>query len=183
MDRRSLVIGLLAGGWMATLAFVFVPALGEARVFDRAHAEDPPGTGGGQQPNPNGPRSAGPTVNSLDAYQGPRAVPNPGGGTGDSNNRAIALAASIGGGQSAVWYFDTERERVLVYAYEPGSKGGLKLIGARHMDMDLKLSAYNDISDKSRMELKEAYDKNFADEAAKGQPVGALPVKKVEVNK
>ena len=72
---------------------------------------------------------------------------------------------------------------MLVYVYEPGSKGGLKLIGARHMDMDLKLQAYNDISDKSRRDLKEAYDKDFNAEPVKGQPAGALPVKKVEVNK
>jgi hypothetical protein len=176
MDRRSLLIGLLAGGWVATLACLFVPGL------TRAWAEDPPGASG-QQPNPNGPRTAGPSVNPMDGYQGPRAVPNPGGGTSDSNNDCIALSASIGGGQSAVWFFDTERERVLVYAFEPGSKGGLKLLAARHMDMDLKLQAYNDISDKTRMELKEAYDKNFASEPADAPKNGAggLPVKKVEL--
>lgn len=176
MDRRSLLVGALAGGWLATLAFVWLPLPGAGMgLGSRAHAEDGPG---GQAPNPNGPRSPGPTVNPIDAFNA-RGGPNPGGGTSDSNNRAIALSASIGSGQSAVWFFDTSRERVLVYAFEPGSKGGLKLLAARHIDMDLKLEGYNDISAKSRAELKEAYDEAFG--AGPGGPAaaGGLPPKKV----
>lgn len=180
-SRAQLWIGVLAGGWLATLAFLLVPGLQVGSALRTAAAEDPPvGTGGGQQPNPNGPRGAGPTVNPLDGYQGPRGTPNPGGGTSDSNNAAIALSASIGSGQSAVWYFDTQRQRVLVYAFETGSKGGLKLLAARHIDMDLKLEAYNDISDKRRSELKEDYDKAFSAEVV-AKPAGGLPVKKVDV--
>jgi|GEM_PF-2361271 len=180
MDRRSLTIGVLAGGWLATLAFLLLPSLGGGRILGRAFAEDPPGSGGGQQPNPNGPRGAGPTVNPIDAYTGPRAAPNPGGGTSDSNNTSIALAASLGSGQSAVWYFDTQRQRVLVYTFETGSKGGLKLLAARHIDMDLKLEGYHDVSDKSRAELKEAYDRAFAAEPVNADGAG-LPTKKVEL--
>jgi hypothetical protein len=173
---------VLAGGWLATLAFLLVPGLSGGAALRSAVAEDPPLAGaGGQQSNPNGPRTAGPTVNPIDGYSGPRAVPNPGGGTADSNNAAIALSASIGGGQSAVWYFDTQRQRVLVYAFETGSKGGLKLLAARHIDMDLKLEAYNDISDKRRAELKEDYDKAFAAESAPSKAGGGLPTKKVDV--
>lgn len=176
MDRRSLIIGALAGGWLATLALLLLPALGPGvGLGTRAHAEDPPA---GEAPNPNGPRSPGPTVNPIDAFNA-RGGPNPGGGTSDSNNRAIALSASIGSGQSAVWFFDTARERVLVYAFEPGSKGGLKLLAARHFDMDLKLEGYNDISAKSRSELKEAYDEAFAGSAPAGAGAGGLPPKKV----
>jgi hypothetical protein len=182
-NRAQLWIGVLAGGWLATLALLLVPGLTGGSGLRPALAEDPPiGGGAGQQPNPNGPRTAGPTVNPLDAYQGPRAAPNPGGGTSDSNNAAIALSASLGGGQSAVWYFDTQRPRVLVYAFETGSKGGLRLLAARHIDMDLKLEAYNDVSDKRRSELKEDYDKAFAaDAAASAKPSGGLPTKNVQV--
>ncbi|MFM8979911.1 MAG: hypothetical protein ACKOSS_05555 [Planctomycetia bacterium] len=177
MDRRSLLIGALAGGWLATLALLLLPALGPGLALGtRAHAEDTPG----EAPNPNGPRSPGPTINPID---GPttRGGPNPGGGTSDSNNRAIALSASIGSGQSAVWFFDTARERVLVYAFEPGSKGGLKLLAARAIDMDLKLEGYNDISAKSRAELKEAYDQAFAGGPQAPAAGAGLPTKKVAV--
>ncbi|MFM8387152.1 MAG: hypothetical protein ACKOCB_10110 [Planctomycetia bacterium] len=177
MDRRSLIIGLLAGAWVATLALLLLPTAPQAAwLGTRAHAEDPPG----ESPNPNGPRSPGPTVNPIDGYA-TRGGPNPGGGTSDSNHRAIALSASIGSGQSAVWYFDTLRERVLVYAYEPGSKGGLKLMAARHIDMDLKLEDYNDISAKTRSELKEAYDQAFGAAPEPVAPAGSLPTKKVSL--
>lgn len=176
MDRRSLTIGFLAGGWAATLALLLLPALTGAPLLGRATAEDPPGSGMG--PNgPNDPRLPTPR-NPLEAQTDPRGVVNPGTGTSDSNNRAIALAASLGGGQSAVWYFDTQKERVLVYQLETGSKGGLKLLAARHIDFDLKLEAYNDISEKSRMELKEAYDEAFGAPPAKPGDAG-LPTKKV----
>lgn len=174
MDRRSLLIGALAGGWLATLALLLLPTLGPGLSLGvRAHAEDTP-----ESPNPNGPRSPGPTINPIDGYTA-RGGPNPGTGTSDSNNRAIALSASIGSGQSAVWFFDTARERVMVYAFEPGSKGGLKLLAARHIDMDLKLEGYNDISAKSRAELKEAYDEAFAGEPQAPAAAGNLPTKKV----
>jgi hypothetical protein len=186
MDRRSLTIGFLAGGWIATLAFVFVPALAGARWLAPARAdggENPTNPGGGQSPNgPNGPRTPGPTVNPLDGPTEARGAVNPGGGTSDSNNTAIALSASIGGGNSAVWYFDTQKQRVLVYQYQTGSRGGLKLLAARHFDFDLKLEAHNDVSEKSRMEMKEAYESAFGDQdgpPAKGP--GGLPTKKVEV--
>jgi hypothetical protein len=173
MDRRSLTVGFLAGGWIATLALLLVPAL---------RADD--GPGGGMGPNgPNNPQFPAPK-NPLDAQTDPRgAVPPSSSNTSDSNNVAIALSASIAGGQSAVWYFDTARQRVLVYQYLPGSKGGLKLLAARHIDFDLKLEGYNDVSDRTRMELKDDYDETFA--AAKGPPAkksnGELPTKKVEV--
>jgi len=41
-----------------------------------------------------------------------RGIPTPAGGTADSNNRAIALSASIGGGESAVYYFDAVSQAV-----------------------------------------------------------------------
>ena|SRR5688572_17333246 len=182
MDRRSLTVGFLAGGWVATLALLVVPALRPAGLFPAAHAEEPPGLGGNFGPNgPNSPQF--PTPKSpYDAQIDPRgAVPPSSANTSDSNNVAIALSASIAGGQSAVWYFDTQRQRVLVYQYLPGGKGGLKLLAARHIDFDLKLEGYNDVSDKSRMELKEAYDEAFAGDKTSAKKNGDLPTKKVEV--
>jgi hypothetical protein len=165
MDRRSWWIGFLAGGWIATMAVVFLlPSLG----VRSARAEDPPGPAGpgGQSPfGPTGPTFPGPTVNPLDAGREPKGLPSMGGGTSDSNRTAIALSASIGNGESAVYYFDTEAKRLLVYQYRgvighnrtlgSGDTGGLRLLAARHIDYDLQLSSYRDLSEKTRNELKE----------------------------
>jgi hypothetical protein len=200
--RTSLWIGFLAGGWFATLLFVFAPVLlprdGGLRS---AHAEDPPvapipiplpGAGpgaGGPGGSPASPISPGPTVNPINpGFEAKGAQPVPGGGTADSNGRAIALAASIGGGESAVYYFDTIEKRLLVYQYKgiiQGSdpldvrdKGGLRLLAARHFDYDLKLEGYRDLSQRTRGQLKEAFEATFsAPESRSGQ----LPTKKVDV--
>ena len=180
MDRRALTMGFLAGGWVATLALLLAPALSPGGLLTAVRADPPPGVpSGGMGPNgPNDPRLPAP----LDTQTDPRgAVPPSASNTSDSNNVAIALSAAIAGGQSAVWYFDTQRQRVLVYQYLPGSKGGLKLLAARHIDFDLKLEGYNDVSDKTRMELKDAYDEAFASEKAPLKKNGDLPTKKVDV--
>jgi hypothetical protein len=182
MDRRSLTVGFLAGGWAATLALLIVPALRPAGLFRSANAEEPPGLGGNFGPNgPNNPKFPEPK-SPYDAQIDPRgSVPPSSANTSDSNNVAIALSASISGGQSAVWYFDTAKQRVLVYQYMPGGKGGLKLLAARHIDYDLKLEAYNDVSDKLRRELKEDYDEAFAGEKPSPKKNGELPTKKIDV--
>ncbi len=182
MDKRALWIGFLAGGWAATLAATLLPGPSGAPGggwVRTASADDPQGMG----PNgPNNPQLPAP-VNPLEAQTDPRGVANPGSGTADSNNRAIALSSSMGSGQSAVWYFDTLKERVLVYQLEPGSRGGLKLLAARHFDYDLKLEAYNDVSESSRMELKEAYEEAFkaSNAPAKVPGKGGLPSKNVQL--
>ena len=179
MDRRSLTVGFLAGGWIATLALLVLPSLRPAGWLGAARADEP--SGGNMGPNgPNNPSFPAPR-NPLDAQIDPRGTTTPtGSNTSDSNNVAIALSASITGGQSAVWYFDTQKQRVLVYQYLPGSKGGLKLLAARHIDFDLKLEAYNDVSDKNRMQLKEDYETAFAP-VVPPKKTSELPTKKVEI--
>lgn len=180
MDRRSLTVGFLAGGWIATLALLVVPALKPVGLLGAARADEP--SGGNMGPNgPNNPQFPAPR-NPLDAQIDPRGTTTPtGSNTSDSNNVAIALSATITGGQSAVWYFDTQKQRVLVYQYLPGGRGGLKLLAARHIDFDLKLEGYNDVSDKTRTELKEAYDQAFASENPAPKKGSGLPDKKIEL--
>lgn len=113
-------------------------------------------------------------------------IPNPGGGTSDSNNTAVALSASIGGGESAVYFFDTVRQRLLVYQYKgsvngnrplrPSDRGGLRLLAARHMDYDLRLEGYRDLSERTREELREAWEKAYG---VGKDGKGALPTRKV----
>ena len=182
MSRASLWIGFLAGGWAATLVLLLLPSLG----LRLASAEDPPAIPPAESGQPGQP---GPTVNPIDPGFQPRGMmPVPGGGTADSNNHAIALSASIGAGESVVYYFDTKSQRLLVYQYKgiiQGSKplddrdkGGLRLLAARHFDFDLRLEGYRDLSEQTRTQLKTAFEKAFgASGSGKGK---GLPTKKVE---
>lgn len=195
MSRTSLLIGFLAGGWAATLLIAFVPHL-NLGVMPEAQADDPPpatqpDTGGLPElpiplPPIGGPPDAGnPTLPGR--LEG-RGIPREGGGTADSNNRAIALAASIGSGESVVYYFDTVANRILVYQYKglvngnrplrPGDKGGLRLLAARHIDYDLRLQGYRDLSEKNRDELKDMFEGIYGPSKSGKKK---LPVKKVSV--
>lgn len=196
-SRTPLLVGFLAGGWLATLVFVFVigGTGGTAGLLPEASAEDPPPNAQPQPPgiplpnpfpdNPLDPGNTGPGTSRLSG----RGIPNPGGGTSDSNNRAIALSASIGGGESVVYFFDTENQRVLVYQYKgavqgnrplrPGDKGGLRLLAARHIDFDLMLEGYRDLSERTREQLREKWESIYGSKAAakkKGFPVKKVPV-------
>lgn len=176
MDRRSALVGFLAGGWVATLvAFWGGSPLPSARAQD---ATPPPGAGNDPL-NPNGPgRTINPDTGTRD-----RGIPSPGNGTSAMNNRAIALAGSIGSGESVVYYFDTELQRLLVYQYRGGDprseRSGLRLVAARHIDYDLKLEGYRDLSERSRDELRDDYEKMARGRS--GAPAGEMPVKKVDL--
>ena len=191
--RSQAFVGFLAGGWAATLLMILLPHLSSSWGVRSALAEDPPTP---NVPGPTtGPQSGqnpgvGPTVNPITGGFQPRgAQPVPGMGTSDSNNHAIALAASIGGGESAVYYFDTKAQRLLVYQYKgiiQGSKpldgrdkGGLRLLAARHLDFDLKLEGYRDLSERTRAQLKKAYDKSFGEDGKGAGGAGGFPTKKV----
>ena len=171
MTRQGFLVGFLAGGWLATLLLVLVPHLG----MRAAEAEDPP------NPNappigpfgPGGGPGVGPTVNPNGGDTTARGIVNPGLGTSDSNNRSIALAASIGGGESVVYYFDTVAERLCVYQYKGGSRGGLRLLSARYIGFDLRLERYRDVSEKSPREMREAYEEAMGLEGDAGG--SALP--------
>ncbi|MHC5010145.1 MAG: hypothetical protein ACYTG6_04240 [Planctomycetota bacterium] len=176
MDRRGFLIGFLAGGWIATLLVVGLLHFGSDLGFRQAQAEDPvgppvaplPTAGGG----PNGPVLPGPTVNPLDGPVTPRGGANPGGGTSDSNRRAIALSASVGSGESVVYYFDTVASRLCVYQYKPGNRGGLRLLAARYIDFDLRLEQYRDLSERSPREMREAWEEAMGVQAPANQPGG-----------
>ena len=183
-NRASLWIGFLAGGWTVTLLVLLMPALG----LKIASAEDPPipipvpsplpSTGQGGQPSP--------IPVPQTPFQPTGRMPVPGGGTSDSNNHAIALSASITGGESVVYYFDTKAQRLLVYQYkgmlqgnkplDSRDKGGLRLLAARHIDYDLKLEGYRDLSQRTRGQLKNAFDEAFEGKGGKSNP---FPVQKV----
>ena len=181
MDRRSLILGLLAGGWIATVAATAPFSPFRMAVADPPITPTPPS--GPTVTDPVSPNTPGRTINPLDGPTREHGTPNPGSGTSGANNHAIALAGSVGGGESVVYYFDTDNQRLLVYQFAPGNKGGIRLMAARHFDYDLKLEDYRDLSFKTRDELKAAYDSTFGKGSAgsPGKGEADLPVKKVEI--
>lgn len=172
MDRRSLLVGFLAGGWLVTAV-----ALSGYSPFGAARAQDAPGAPN-QPINPNTPTSPGRSVTPSDPQPG-RGVPGQTTSTTAFNNRAIALTGTTAAGDTVVYYFDTELQRLLVYQYRSGEKGGVHLLSARHFDYDLKLEAYRDISERNRDEMKADYEKAFRAQAGGGDE---LPVKKVDLS-
>ncbi len=177
MDRKGVLVGFLAGGWLATVLLLVLPQVGLVPAFAQG--------GSGVAVPPVGPAGTGtvpvgPTVNPVGGGEGVRGIVNPGGGTSDSNRRSIALSASIGGGASVVYYFDTELGRLCVYQYAPGSKGGLRLLAARSIEWDLKLESYRDLSEKTPREMREAWQKAMQTGAPKPDD-GEIPTKHVNL--
>jgi len=179
-DRKGFLVGFLAGGWLATVVVLVAlhAGLPQAAAQGGGTTTPPPG-GGPVGPGGSGTVPVGPSVNPLDDTSA-RGIVNPGLGTSDSNGRAIALSASFGGGQSVVYYFDTEAKRLCVYMYSPGTRGGLRLLAARLIDFDLRLESYKDLSEKSPREMREAYEKAMGLGSTEGRP-GDLPTKRVDL--
>jgi hypothetical protein len=170
MDRRSLAVGAFLGATLAGLAL----GVSLSSSFPSAFAEDPPVLG---PPNPLNTPAAGPTINPVDGSNTSRPTAGGSGGgfgMGGANQTAIALSAPLGG-ESVVYYFDTQQQRLLVYQYQArGDRSGLKLLAARHFDYDLRLEDYG--TTPTRGELKAAYD---AFQKTGTRP-GELPPKRVE---
>ena len=175
MNRKGFLIGFLAGGWLATILIVLLPHLG----LLSAQAEDPPGANSSPY-GPGGSPGAGPSVNPSSSGFTPRGRVNPGLGTSDSNNRSIALSASVGSGESVVYYFDTVAQRLCVYQYLSGNRGGLRLLAARLIGYDLRLEQYRDLSEKSPREMRAAYESQMRD-TGKGGAAGARHAKQVDL--
>ena len=71
----------------------------------------------------------------------------------------IAVTGVDRTGASVLYLVDTESKQLAVYQATGGtsSKMGIKLIGARRLDLDLKLFGYNDQSDYSYRELQQQF--------------------------
>ena len=101
---------------------------------------------------------------SLQDVTNPVAYTPPSGASAASNNRMIAVTGIDRTGASVLYLIDTEDKQLAVYQATGGtsSKMGVKLIGARRLDLDLQLFGFNDQSDYSYRELQA----QFADLAA-----------------
>jgi len=87
-----------------------------------------------------------------------------GGGQSGSANGFIAVTGSYGVGTSVLYVLDTENRQLAVYEARGGSLGTrrLTLVGARRIDLDLRLQGYNDKSEFSFGELQRRFEQRGA---------------------
>jgi hypothetical protein len=88
-------------------------------------------------------------------------LPTPGVATADSNNRMIAVTGIDITGSSILYLIDTVNYRLAVYQATGGTETtqGIKLVGARRIDLDMQLHGLNDKSTYSYERLKELFAK------------------------
>lgn len=85
--------------------------------------------------------------------------PMPAIATSDSNEAMIAVTGVDITGASILYLIDTQNRQLAVYQANGGSEStqSVKLIGARRIDLDLKLYGYNDKSEHSFEELQKRF--------------------------
>lgn len=105
-------------------------------------------TGGNGGNNPNTPPTA------------QLRQPLPAIATSDSNGQMIAVTGIDLTGSSVLYLVDTQNRQLAIYQANGGSDStqGVKLIGARRIDLDLKLYGLNDKSEYSFEELEKRFD-------------------------
>jgi hypothetical protein len=78
--------------------------------------------------------------------------------TADSNGAMIAVTGMDVTGSSILYLIDTERRQLAVYQATGGSSTAkLLLVGARNIDLDLRLDGYNDKSEYSYKDLEKKF--------------------------
>jgi hypothetical protein len=88
-----------------------------------------------------------------------QAIPLPAFGTADSNGSMIAVTGIDMTGSSILYLVDTKGRHMAVYQANGGSDAtqGIKLVGARRIDLDLELEGYNDKSEYPVQELQKKF--------------------------
>lgn len=88
-------------------------------------------------------------------------------GTADSNGSMIAVTGIDLTGASILYLIDTQSKHLAIYQATGGAPGsqGVKLVGARRIDLDLQLDGLNDRSEYSVQELERKFSE-----------IGAAPV-------
>jgi hypothetical protein len=82
--------------------------------------------------------------------------------TSDSNGTMIAVTGIDLTGQSVLYLVDTVQKQLAIYQATSGGEAtqGVRLIGARKIDLDLQLEGYNDRSQYSYEELEKRFQAN-----------------------
>lgn len=89
------------------------------------------------------------------------ALTTPSVANADSNNRMIAVTGMDLTGSSILYLVDTVNYRLAVYQATGGSEStqGIKLVGARRIDLDMQLDGLNDKSTFKYKDLREQFVK------------------------
>ncbi len=85
-------------------------------------------------------------------------------GNSDSNGSMIAVTGIDLTGASILYLVDTVNRQLAVYQANGGSAStqGIKLVGARRIDLDLQLDGWNDRSEYSFEDLEREFEKRRA---------------------
>jgi len=83
--------------------------------------------------------------------------------TADSNGSMIAVTGIDLSGASILYLVDTNARQLAIYQASGGSDSmqGVKLVGARKIDLDLQLEGFNDKSQYSYEELEKRFQDNL----------------------
>jgi hypothetical protein len=98
--------------------------------------------------------------NTTGQTQNPSPIPMvPAFGTSDSNGTMIAVTGIDVTGSSILYLIDTKGRHIAVYQANGGTEStqGLKLVGARRIDLDLELEGYFDKSEYPYRELQKKF--------------------------
>ncbi len=92
-------------------------------------------------------------------------------GNADSNEQMIAVTGIDLTGSSILYLVDTQKKQLAIYQATGGTESmqGVKLVGARRIDLDLQLEGFNDRSQYPYEELEERFAKIRAGAAAPGK--------------
>ncbi len=150
--RSPAVVGLLIGA--GVVVGQWLPPL---RFQSELHAQ-------GRGPvNPAPPDPVLPTQPTASAT--PIVVTEDGGQTA-STNGFLAVTGSYGVGTSVLYLIDTVNRQLAVYEARGGSTDQRRvvLVGARKIDLDLKLQGYNDRSEYEYRRLRDVFEKRGAND-------------------
>ena len=159
-DRRDVVIAAMAAALLFT-AGLLVGRTGDVDL-PAARGQDAPSGG----LTPVNPKSGGITIGQdpLAPLKSRVTTTGPTASDSNSNNRFVAVTTPIGSGESVLFLIDSKTEQIALYKFDRNK--GLKFLAARKIDYDLKIHGYQDMSEFSRSDLKQAYRKQIAQEAA-----------------
>lgn len=118
------------------------------------------GTLQAQGRGPVNPPPVEPTVPTAPGPATPVVVPDDG-GQSVANNGFLAVTGSYGVGTSVLYLVDTVNRQLAVYEARGGSteQRRIVLVGARKLDLDLKLEGYNDRSEYDYRRLRDVFEK------------------------
>lgn len=153
MRRTSSLAGLLDG--QAALLVVGSALLAVGLAYPSSAAFQ--GTGGTGQTGTQNPN--------------PFTTPVAAIGNADSNEQMIAVTGIDLTGSSILYLVDTQRKQLAIYQATGGtaSMQGVKLVGARRIDLDLQLEGYNDQSQYPYEELEKRFSAVRAGTAPAGK--------------